>query len=200
MLGSSFGFLALHGGLEAGTAEIAQAAAVASNASIYAVVQPDDLRWHVPSHAFDPAQSDALRRLPRSRRRAWCRCTASAACAATTTAGSPGCSVASNRELAARLAALLRDALPRLPLARRSRRDPVAPARCASRQPGEPPRGRRRAARAPAARSPDARRRGRAGRRTRRGSRTADRYGAVTCRATTCAMSFAPAVSRWIRS
>jgi phage replication-related protein YjqB (UPF0714/DUF867 family) len=60
VLGSSFGFLALHGGLEAGTAEIAQAAAVASNASIYAVVQPDDMRWHVPSHAYAPAQSDAL--------------------------------------------------------------------------------------------------------------------------------------------
>ena len=60
VLGSSFGFLALHGGLEAHTAEIAQAAAVASNASIYAVVQPDDLRWHIPSHKLDPAQSDAL--------------------------------------------------------------------------------------------------------------------------------------------
>ena len=59
-LGSAFGFLALHGGLEAGTAEIAQAAAAASNASIYAVVQPDDVRWHVPSHAFDPSHSDAL--------------------------------------------------------------------------------------------------------------------------------------------
>ena len=60
VLGSRFGFLALHGGLEAGTAEIARAAAVASNASIYAVVQPDDVRWHVPSHAFDPAHSCAL--------------------------------------------------------------------------------------------------------------------------------------------
>ena len=60
VLGSSFGFLALHGGLEAGTAEIAQAAAVASNASIYAVVQPDDMRWHIPSHAYEPSQSDAL--------------------------------------------------------------------------------------------------------------------------------------------
>jgi phage replication-related protein YjqB (UPF0714/DUF867 family) len=59
-LGSEFGFLALHGGLEAGTAEIAQAAAIASNASIYAVVQPQDVRWHVPSHEFDPLQSDAL--------------------------------------------------------------------------------------------------------------------------------------------
>jgi phage replication-related protein YjqB (UPF0714/DUF867 family) len=60
VLGSSFGFLALHGGLEAHTAEIAQAAAVASHASIYAVVQPEGFRWHVPSHAYDPAQSDAL--------------------------------------------------------------------------------------------------------------------------------------------
>jgi phage replication-related protein YjqB (UPF0714/DUF867 family) len=59
-LGSAFGFLALHGGLEAGTAEIAQAAAIASNASIYAVVQPRDVRWHVPSHEFDPLHSDAL--------------------------------------------------------------------------------------------------------------------------------------------
>jgi len=60
VLGSSFGFLALHGGLEAGTAEIAQAAAVASNASIYAVVQPEHMRWHIPSHAYEPSQSDAL--------------------------------------------------------------------------------------------------------------------------------------------
>ena len=47
-------------GSRPGTAEIAEAAAVASNASIYAVVQPDDMRWHVPSHAFDPSHSDAL--------------------------------------------------------------------------------------------------------------------------------------------
>ena len=59
-MGSRFGFLALHGGLEAGTAEIAQAAAVASNASIYAVVQPSDVRWHIPSHSLDPADSDAF--------------------------------------------------------------------------------------------------------------------------------------------
>ena len=60
MLGSTFGFLALHGGLEAGTAEIARAAAAASNASIYAVVQPDDMRWHIPSHAFDPTESEVF--------------------------------------------------------------------------------------------------------------------------------------------
>jgi phage replication-related protein YjqB (UPF0714/DUF867 family) len=60
VLASRFGFLALHGGLEAGTAEIADAAAHASGASLYAVVQPDDLRWHVPSHRYDPSLSPGL--------------------------------------------------------------------------------------------------------------------------------------------
>jgi phage replication-related protein YjqB (UPF0714/DUF867 family) len=59
--GSRFGLCALHGGLEQGTAEIALAAARGSGASFYAVVQPDDLRWHVPSHRYDPAHSDGLR-------------------------------------------------------------------------------------------------------------------------------------------
>ena len=110
-LGSSFGFLALHGGLEAGTAEIAQAAAVASNASIYAVVQPDDMRWHIPSHALDPAESESfvafLEHVDvvvsvhgfgglRGDDDRWIT----------------GLLGGSNRELAARLAALLRDALP----------------------------------------------------------------------------------------
>jgi phage replication-related protein YjqB (UPF0714/DUF867 family) len=60
VLRSRFGFLALHGGLEAGTAEIADAAAHETGASLYAVVQPDDLRWHVPSHRYDPALSAGL--------------------------------------------------------------------------------------------------------------------------------------------
>jgi phage replication-related protein YjqB (UPF0714/DUF867 family) len=59
--GSRVGVCALHGGLEQGTAEIAEAAASASGASFYAVVQPDDLRWHVPSHRYDPALSLCLR-------------------------------------------------------------------------------------------------------------------------------------------
>jgi len=59
-LRSRFGFCALHGGLEAATAEIAAAAAHAAGASYYAVVQPDDLHWHVPSHRYAPAQSSAL--------------------------------------------------------------------------------------------------------------------------------------------
>jgi phage replication-related protein YjqB (UPF0714/DUF867 family) len=60
VLRSRFGFLALHGGLEAGTAEIADAAAHASGASLYAVVQPEDVRWHVPSHRYDPECSPGL--------------------------------------------------------------------------------------------------------------------------------------------
>jgi phage replication-related protein YjqB (UPF0714/DUF867 family) len=60
-LRSQVGFCALHGGLEAATAEIAAAAAQQAGASYYAVVQPDDLHWHVPSHRYAPAQSNALR-------------------------------------------------------------------------------------------------------------------------------------------
>lgn len=62
-LGSTFGILAFHGGsLERGTDHIAAAAADASGASLYVVRQPPDLRWHVPSTAFDPAHSPALAR------------------------------------------------------------------------------------------------------------------------------------------
>jgi phage replication-related protein YjqB (UPF0714/DUF867 family) len=57
VLGSTVGFLALHGGLEEGTAEIASAAASACGASLYAVVQPPDLHWHIPSHRYDPAHA-----------------------------------------------------------------------------------------------------------------------------------------------
>jgi len=49
-LGSSFGIMAFHGGLEGGTVEVAREAAARSGASLYMVVQPPDLRWHVPSH------------------------------------------------------------------------------------------------------------------------------------------------------
>ncbi len=60
-LRSRFGFLALHGGsLERGTAEIARAAADAGGASLYSVCQPEDLRWHIPSYRYDPAESVAL--------------------------------------------------------------------------------------------------------------------------------------------
>jgi phage replication-related protein YjqB (UPF0714/DUF867 family) len=53
VLGSRVGFLALHGGLEPGTAEIAREAAQRVGASSYAIVQPDDLKCHVPSHETD---------------------------------------------------------------------------------------------------------------------------------------------------
>ena len=59
-LRSVYGFCALHGGLEAATAEIAMEAAALAGASFYAVVQPDDLSWHVPSHRYDPSESTAL--------------------------------------------------------------------------------------------------------------------------------------------
>lgn len=56
-----FGLLAFHGGnLERGTDAIAVAAAEEAGASLYAVRQPPDLRWHVPSIAFDPADSPRL--------------------------------------------------------------------------------------------------------------------------------------------
>jgi len=60
---SRFGFLAFHGGnLEKGTDDIAAAAAEASGASLYAVLQPPDLRWHLPSAEIDPAASAGLTR------------------------------------------------------------------------------------------------------------------------------------------
>jgi phage replication-related protein YjqB (UPF0714/DUF867 family) len=60
-LGSAFGFMALHGGsVERETAEIAREAAARSGASIYSVMQPEDLWWHIPSVLADPAASPAL--------------------------------------------------------------------------------------------------------------------------------------------
>src|SRR5580704_4840883 len=60
-LRSRFGFMAFHGGVEGGTFEIAQGAARASDASWYAVVQPEGMRWHVPSREVDPVHSARLR-------------------------------------------------------------------------------------------------------------------------------------------
>lgn len=59
-LRSTVGFLALHGGLEATTYEIASTAAERAGASLYAVVQPADLTWHVPSHRYSRSDSSAL--------------------------------------------------------------------------------------------------------------------------------------------
>lgn len=60
--GLSVGVMALHGGIEAQTAEMAAEVADATGASLYAVVQPDDHAWHVPSVAYAPADSSGLRR------------------------------------------------------------------------------------------------------------------------------------------
>jgi phage replication-related protein YjqB (UPF0714/DUF867 family) len=55
------GFMAYHGGaLEAMTDVIAGAAAKRSGASLYAVVQPDGMRDHLPSTKVRPAESPAL--------------------------------------------------------------------------------------------------------------------------------------------
>lgn len=61
VIGRRFGLMAFHGGLEVGTAEIAESAAAASGASLYVVEQPAALRWHVPSHAVAPAESPLLK-------------------------------------------------------------------------------------------------------------------------------------------
>jgi phage replication-related protein YjqB (UPF0714/DUF867 family) len=60
-LRSSFGFLAFHGGsLERMTDVIATEAARRAGASLYAVVQPPGLRWHIPSRLFSPDASPGL--------------------------------------------------------------------------------------------------------------------------------------------
>jgi phage replication-related protein YjqB (UPF0714/DUF867 family) len=59
-LRSSIGFMALHGGLEAATFEIAREAALRTGGSLYAVVQPDELNWHVPSHRYAVEESPQL--------------------------------------------------------------------------------------------------------------------------------------------
>ena len=62
-LRSRFGFMAFHGGsLEEMTDRVALAAAERAGASVYAVVQPPDLRWHVPSTQVTPDASDDLAR------------------------------------------------------------------------------------------------------------------------------------------
>lgn len=62
-LRSPVGFLAFHGGsLERMTDVVARAAAERAGASCYAVLQPPDLRWHLPSTRFTPAASPKLAR------------------------------------------------------------------------------------------------------------------------------------------
>ncbi|HSL56864.1 MAG TPA: poly-gamma-glutamate hydrolase family protein [Acidimicrobiales bacterium] len=62
-LRSRFGFMAFHGGnLERVTDTVASEAAARSGASLYAVLQPPGLRWHVPSTDVGRVGSPALRR------------------------------------------------------------------------------------------------------------------------------------------
>ena len=61
MLGSRVGVMAYHGGnLEVGTDLIADAVAERTGASLYAVRQPEGLRWHIPSARFRPEESERL--------------------------------------------------------------------------------------------------------------------------------------------
>jgi phage replication-related protein YjqB (UPF0714/DUF867 family) len=62
-LAGRVGFMAYHGGsLEHLTDVIARQAAERSGASYYAVLQPEDLVWHIPSHKVSPEESPALQR------------------------------------------------------------------------------------------------------------------------------------------
>jgi phage replication-related protein YjqB (UPF0714/DUF867 family) len=61
-LRSTFGFMAFHGGLEGGTETVAREAAARAGASVYTVVQPPDLIWHVPSALVSPEHSPELAR------------------------------------------------------------------------------------------------------------------------------------------
>jgi len=58
--GGPFGVMALHGGLEAGTDLIARQVSERAATSLYAVIQPRGLWWHVPSIRYDPDGSAAL--------------------------------------------------------------------------------------------------------------------------------------------
>ncbi len=58
--GGPIGVMAIHGGLEEGTDQIASAVAAATGAALYAVVQPKTLWWHIPSIRYDPRDSAAL--------------------------------------------------------------------------------------------------------------------------------------------
>ena len=56
------GFMAFHGGsLERRTEVVAMDAAERAGASVYAVIQPLGLRWHIPSTSVTPDASTSLR-------------------------------------------------------------------------------------------------------------------------------------------
>ncbi len=59
-LRSKVGVMALHGGLEEGTAELAEILAGQCDLSIYTVTQPPTLWWHIPSTNHRLEASDRL--------------------------------------------------------------------------------------------------------------------------------------------
>jgi phage replication-related protein YjqB (UPF0714/DUF867 family) len=60
-LRGAVGVMAFHGGsLERGTDSIAAAVAERAGASLYALIQPPEFRWHIPSGRVDPAASAKL--------------------------------------------------------------------------------------------------------------------------------------------
>jgi phage replication-related protein YjqB (UPF0714/DUF867 family) len=59
-LRSTVGVMALHGGLEPGTAEIARRSAARAGAPCYTISQPRDLRVHIPSVDADPGEMPQL--------------------------------------------------------------------------------------------------------------------------------------------
>lgn len=60
-LGSTFGFMAFHGGaLEEMTDVVARAAAQRTGSSYYGIMLPDNLEWHIPSHRVTADQSETL--------------------------------------------------------------------------------------------------------------------------------------------
>lgn len=62
VLAGPIGIMAIHGGLESHTETVATRVAAASGASLYAIVQPPDHRWHIPSIRHDPRESAAMAR------------------------------------------------------------------------------------------------------------------------------------------
>lgn len=58
--GGPLGVMAIHAGLEEGTYHIADVVSRMTGSALYAVVQPQELWWHVPSIRYDPADSAVL--------------------------------------------------------------------------------------------------------------------------------------------
>ena len=107
----------------------------AAGASLYAVRQPEELRWHIPSTLVDPSLAAGAGRVPRPRRASSSLSTAMAAGAIRTSSSSEG-GTGSSRRGPRRVAC--RGAV--APLRRRSARDPTHAAGCAPGQSREPDR------------------------------------------------------------